>query len=180
MLWRGRYATFEPVLMDLALTPLPPEQREDFRSRVVEEFALALAAERNEPVADARRSAETDYERERANEREAPLSGVFVIGDASEGPCGLLWLVARDRPAPETRHILYITIFERFRRQGRALAAMRLVEDLARAAGVDALTLHVFQSNQVARNLYRRLGFSRDSNGLVKWLRPGCEETASG
>ena len=160
-----------PIAMDLGLTPLAPGDRDAFRQRVVEEFARALVRERETPMAEAVEAARNDYERECARERAAPVSGIFVIHDADAGPCGLLWLAARDRPAPETRHILYITIFEAFRRQGRASAAMRLVEEEARDAGVDALTLHVFRSNRAALGLYRQLGFRRYADGLIKWLK---------
>jgi ribosomal protein S18 acetylase RimI-like enzyme len=47
--------------------------------------------------------------------------------------------------------------------RGYGRAAMRLAEDEARARGMDRIELNVFGGNEVARGLYRSMGYVETS-----------------
>ncbi len=47
---------------------------------------------------------------------------------------------------------------------------MRLVEEEARRLGIDRIALNVFGRNEVARNLYRSLGYEENAVSMGKRL----------
>jgi ribosomal protein S18 acetylase RimI-like enzyme len=164
---------------DIALEALTPEETARFQTAAAAAFARTLVEHQGLDPARAAAQARAACEGAAAAVAAsplAPLNGVFALVAPRLGRCGHVWLTARDRPAPDSRHLLYIVIEERFRRRGLAEAALRRIEDIARGAGVGAISLHVFDSNRAAVDLYRKLGFEPYPDGLVKWLRrePGC------
>ena len=63
-----------------------------------------------------------------------------------------------------------ITIDEDERGRGYGRAAMLALEDEARALGYDQLALNVWGGNEVARGLYRSLGYAEQSVHMRKLL----------
>jgi len=63
-----------------------------------------------------------------------------------------------------------ITIDEAERGRGHGRGAMLALEDEARALGYDRLALNVWGGNDVARGLYRSLGWAEDSVHMSKPL----------
>ena len=89
---------------------------------------------------------------------------VFVIEVDGE-PVGHLWLVER-RDAYEPTLIVYdIDVDVPYRGCGYGKAAMIFAEEEARRRGLTRIALRVGVRNDVARNLYRSLGF--DENEVV-------------
>lgn len=84
-------------------------------------------------------------------------AGWLWIGPTADGPSGDWW-------------IWDIEVHEAFRRRGIAEATMLLAEDVARAAGVEAIGLNVFGGNDTARRLYDRVGYSVTSVHMRKTL----------
>lgn len=94
---------------------------------------------------------------------------VFVI-EADGEPVGHLWL-AEHRDAPEPTMVVYdVDVDEPFRGRGYGRAAMVFTEDEARRRGLTRLTLHVGARNDVARHLYRSLGFEENELVMSKSL----------
>ena len=92
---------------------------------------------------------------------------VFVI-EADDEPVGHLWLVER-RNAYELTLIVYdIDVDEPFRGRGYGKAAMIFVEEEARRRGLTRIALYVGARNDVARNLYRSLGFEENEVAMSK------------
>ena len=102
---------------------------------------------------------------------------VFPQGLATEGirlwvveddgrPVGTVFLGVRDGGA----WLYDITIAEEERGRGYGRAAMLALEEEVRRLGYDALGLNVWGGNEVARNLYRSLGFAEVSVGMKKRL----------
>ena len=83
-----------------------------------------------------------------------------------------------DTPGHDFRSILNeeaifiwdIGIHPRYRGQGYGRAALEALEPIARVLGYDAIELHVFGDNEVARNLYRSSGFIETNVSMVKRL----------
>jgi ribosomal protein S18 acetylase RimI-like enzyme len=97
-----------------------------------------------------------------------PLAGhhLFVIEDEEGASIGHLWYADRD---PEV--FLYaIEIEERARGRGYGREAMQAFEALVRARGVSAIWLNVFGGNDVARSLYRSLGYDEAAVHMRKRL----------
>ncbi|NEN94108.1 MAG: GNAT family N-acetyltransferase [Moorea sp. SIO3I7] len=87
-------------------------------------------------------------------------------------PVGCLWMgngvdqVNGDRYG----YIFLLYVMPAHRRQGIGSALMQQAEARARARGDRQIGLQVFQSNQVALNLYHGLGFRTQSLWMVKPL----------
>jgi ribosomal protein S18 acetylase RimI-like enzyme len=72
---------------------------------------------------------------------------------------GALWFAPTDRMRGEVAFIYDIEIDAAVRGRGYGRAALEALEPLARTLGYDAIGLHVFGDNEVARGLYRSAGF---------------------
>jgi ribosomal protein S18 acetylase RimI-like enzyme len=81
---------------------------------------------------------------------------------------GVLWLTERDVDMGRSLFILDVQIDEAQRGRGLGKAAMLLVEDEARRRGLERVTLNVFGGNDVARNLYRSLGYGETAVYMMK------------
>lgn len=81
-----------------------------------------------------------------------------------------LWLgSAVDLATGETyAHILTLYVQPAYRRQGLATALLHEAQDWAQKRGVRQIGLQVYSHNQPALALYRHLGFSAQSLGLLK------------
>ncbi|RMF67402.1 MAG: GNAT family N-acetyltransferase [Cyanobacteria bacterium J069] len=97
-----------------------------------------------------------------------PLDSGLRIPD----PVGCLWMgsavdqVRGDRHA----HIFLLYVAPGHRRRGVGSALMRQAEDWAKERGDRQIGLHVFSTNQPARQLYESLGFATQSLWMVKSL----------
>jgi ribosomal protein S18 acetylase RimI-like enzyme len=92
---------------------------------------------------------------------------VFVI-EVEREQVGHLWLVEhRDRYEP-TLVVYDIDVDEPYRGRGYGRAAMVFAEDEAQRRGLTRIALHVGARNDVARNLYRSLGFAENEVAMSK------------
>jgi ribosomal protein S18 acetylase RimI-like enzyme len=76
----------------------------------------------------------------------------------------------RSRGSRMSAFVYELEIDVAHRGRGLGRAAMELVEERARAAGMEAVELNVFGGNAVARGLYRALGFGEAAVTMVKGL----------
>lgn len=83
---------------------------------------------------------------------------------------GMIWLRAElDRPI-KSGFIFDVEIKEEFRGKGYGKQAMLLIEEKARELGIKRMGLHVFGYNDVAKNLYERVGYKVSSVNMLKDL----------
>jgi GNAT superfamily N-acetyltransferase len=80
-----------------------------------------------------------------------------VVSDGE--PAGVLWLCERELDDGRTLFIYDVRLHEGQRGKGIGRATMQRAEDEARRRGIGKITLNVFGGNEVARNLYRSLGY---------------------
>lgn len=148
--------------MALQLRPIEDEEfvawlpllREDYAQELVRDYGMSADQARSKAVAeiDGRRRAE---------------HSVFVIEVDGE-PVGHLWLVER-RDAYEPTLVVYdIDVDEPYRGRGYGKAAMVFAEEEARRRGLTRIALRVGARNDVARNLYRSLGFEENEVAMSK------------
>jgi ribosomal protein S18 acetylase RimI-like enzyme len=81
-----------------------------------------------------------------------------IVNDAGDA-VGAIWFGPADRPGEGSCFILDLEVREEERGRGYGRAALRALEPIARDLGYDAIGLHVFGDNDVARALYRSAGY---------------------
>lgn len=74
----------------------------------------------------------------------------------------------RSREGRTSAFVYDVEIDAEHRGRGLGRAAMELVEERARAEGLEAVELNVFGGNAVARGLYRSLGYEEAAVTMVK------------
>jgi ribosomal protein S18 acetylase RimI-like enzyme len=93
------------------------------------------------------------------------------VVEADGEPVGELWLA--ERPDMSQRPCLFVyDVHIEDAQQGRGYgkAAMLLAEDEARRRGLDRVALNVFGRNELARGLYRSLGYDENAVAMSKTL----------
>lgn len=93
---------------------------------------------------------------------------VTMAGD----PVGVLWFGPVRGETPGMAFIWDIEIDEAQRGRGYGRAAMLALEPVARELGFDSIGLHVFGDNEVARNLYRSVGYAETDVNMRKSIAP--------
>ena len=149
----------------IALRPLREEEYADWDAAHRAEYARGLIAH----VGMSREDAEAKVERD--------LAGVLPDGLATPGT--RIWAVEEDGRRVGTVFVglravgawLYdITIDESERGRGMGRAAMTALQDELRALGHTTVGLNVWGGNEVARGLYRSLGWIEESLHMRKQL----------
>jgi ribosomal protein S18 acetylase RimI-like enzyme len=95
---------------------------------------------------------------------------VYVVEDESGEEVGDLWVAEREVSGRQALFVYDVEIGEKHRGHGFGRAAMLLAEDEARARGLSFVALNVFGGNEVARNLYRALGYEEMAVAMGKEL----------
>ena len=101
-----------------------------------------------------------------------PADNVLAIVEADGEAVGHVWFAESSRNDRRTIFVNDVEIDEAQRGRGLGRAAMGLVEDEARARGIDRVELNVFGGNTAARSLYRSLGYDEVAVGMRKLLDP--------
>jgi ribosomal protein S18 acetylase RimI-like enzyme len=94
---------------------------------------------------------------------------VFVI-EADGERVGELWLAERDDSFHHALFVFDVHLDESARGKGYGKAAMVFAEEEARRRGQDRVALNVFGGNEIARNLYRSLGYDENAVAMSKKL----------
>jgi ribosomal protein S18 acetylase RimI-like enzyme len=92
---------------------------------------------------------------------------IYVLEDDG-ATVGDLWVHQREWEGEGFLWIYFIRVSSDRRGRGYGKQAMVLAEEEARRRGLASLRLNVFGGNEVARSLYRGLGYSEDSVWMSK------------
>ena len=158
--------------MSVALRPLGEDEYEPYAEHSVAEYARTLETQAGLPHGHAQRKASTDFAQLWPNGRPDTGHVVYrVVDDASGEAYGYLWLAEREINGRQTIWIYDIQIDDRFRGRGLGREAMRLAEAEALRRGRPRIDFNVFGRNDVARNLYRSLGYEE----LTVWMGKDLE-----
>ncbi len=117
----------------------------------------------------AQAKAEADFPAVLPRGLETPGHAIFVV-EAAGAAVGRLWLAERDLGGRRVLFIYDITIDTERHGRGYGRAAMGLAEQEARSRGIGRIELNVFGGNEVARSLYRSLGYVETSVQMGKDL----------
>lgn len=120
----------------------------------------------------AQQKAEADFPAVLPMGLETPGHFIFVV-EADGVAVGRLWLADRQLAGRRALYVYDVSIDPEYQGRGYGRAAMSLAEEEARARGIHRIELNVFGGNQVARGLYRSLGYVETSAQMAKVLEPG-------
>jgi ribosomal protein S18 acetylase RimI-like enzyme len=96
-----------------------------------------------------------------------PDHSMYAIEDEGRF-AGYLWLCDRDSELGHSLFVYAIEIDEEFRGRGLGRAAMVFAEEEAKRLGIAKVAPNVFGGNEVARRLYRSLGYQETAIHMEK------------
>jgi GNAT superfamily N-acetyltransferase len=143
----------------VSLRPMRDDEFARWLPTVLDGYAASIAEHAGMDPDLARRKAEADTEALFPGGRPSPDQWVYVV-EADGEWVGGLWIAERDLEDGRVLWIYDVDIDEPHRGNGYGKAAMQFAEEEARRRSLTAVTLNVFGGNDVARNLYRSLGYS--------------------
>jgi ribosomal protein S18 acetylase RimI-like enzyme len=153
--------------MAVELRPMREDEFQEWLPRLRDGYADSMVEHAEMSEQAARAKAEADTKLLFPEEKPAPEQAVHVV-EADGEPVGVLWVAEREVDGVQVLWIFEIRIDERFRGRGYGRAAMLLAEDDARSRGIERIALNVFGGNEVARNLYRSLGYAETAVMMSK------------
>jgi ribosomal protein S18 acetylase RimI-like enzyme len=142
----------------VTIRPVRPDEREAWIAASAAGYAEAVEQQGGQARNAARAKADADV----ASALELPGSTLYVV-EADGSAVGRLWLAERESGGRRVLFVYDISIDPQHRGRGYARRAMQLAETEARARAAAAVELHVFGANEVARGLYRSLGYAEVS-----------------
>jgi ribosomal protein S18 acetylase RimI-like enzyme len=153
----------------LGLRPLRPDEYAAFVVDSKAGYAKGIEEQAGYSAEYARQKAEADFATILPAGLETPDHGIFMV-EADGERVGMLWVAERELGARQVLFIYDIEIDEAHQGRGYGRTAMLLAEEEARARGINRIELNVFGGNDVARSLYRSLGYVETSLQMAKDL----------
>jgi ribosomal protein S18 acetylase RimI-like enzyme len=155
--------------MSLSLRPLTAEEFEAWFPSMRDRYAEDMSRDAGVAPDKAATMAASQMDALFPGRVPAPEQLVSILEDDGER-VGELWLCNREDGPQPALFIYFVGIDSEHRGKGYGKAAMELVESEARRLGVDRVALSVFGKNEVARNLYRSLGYVENGVAMSKTL----------
>jgi ribosomal protein S18 acetylase RimI-like enzyme len=156
--------------MTVSLRPMRGDEFERWLPVMRDGYAAGMSEHGGVPEDVARRKADADVGKLFPGDRPAADQWVYVV-EAEGERVGELWLAERRPESDEHALWIYdIHIDEAQRGRGYGRAAMLFAEEEARRRGLDRVVLNVFGRNEVARRLYRSLGYEEAAVAMRKRL----------
>ena len=158
--------------MSVVLRPLRDDEFDDYVARGKLFYADDMVEHAGLSREDATAKSERDWANLLPDRLDSKDQHLFVIEDVDTGErVGDLWFARREADADGLVAFLYsIEVFEQFRGKGFGKEAMLLLEDEAREQGLTKIALNVFGGNEVARSLYRAVGYRETAVWMSKTL----------
>jgi ribosomal protein S18 acetylase RimI-like enzyme len=157
--------------MTAGIRPLRDDEYDGWVRVSRERYAQDMVENGGFSPAAAREKSEKDFSLTLPEGLATPGQYVFAIEGPEEEVVGHVWLADRQtRDEGRVAFVYEIRIDEEQRGRGYGRAAMLLLEDEARSLGLDRLELNVFGGNDVARGLYRSLGYEERAVTMGKKL----------
>ncbi len=140
-----------------------------FLARSIPEYAADNVRAGYWAESEALERSRKEFERFLPQGLQSPDNYLFTVYDDGT-PVGVIWMKANLERPIKSGFIFELYIDESQRGKGYGKQAMLLIEEQARALGLESLGLHVFAVNEVARNLYERVGYEVTSLNMAKKL----------
>src|SRR5579859_323545 len=161
--------------MGVRLRPLRDDELGPFIEHGKAGYARDMVEHAGLAPEQAQKKSDNDWAKLLPNGRVPQGHYLFAVEDEETGErVGDLWFAERTNDFDSTVAFVYsIEIAEQFRGRGFGKQAMLLLEDEVRARGLGHVALNVFGGNEVARSLYRSLGYAE----TAVWMRKQISET---
>ena len=157
--------------MAVELRPLREDEYGAWLPQMREGYARAMIDDGGFSTEVATARAEAQVEELFPGGRPSEEQLVFVL-EADGEPVGELWLAEREDMS-QGRQCLFVYdvhVDEAHQGRGYGKAAMVLAEEEARRRDLDRVVLNVFGRNEVARGLYRSLGYEENAVAMSKTI----------
>ena len=151
------------------LRPMRQDEYPGFIAASKAGYAHDMVVHGGMPRAAAEKKSEEDHATILPDGLATPRQDIFVV-EADGESVGHLWVAERGSPERPTLFIYGIEIDAAYRGRGFGRRTMLLAEAEARARGIGRMELNVFGGNDVARGLYRSLGYAETSVQMGKDL----------
>ncbi len=100
----------------------------------------------------------------------SPEQDVYALDDDDGEAVGYLWLCDREGMSGRQLFVYELRVEEAHRGKGHGRTLMKFAEEEARRRELPRIALNVFGGNEVARGLYRSLGYYESAVFMVKEL----------
>lgn len=155
--------------MSLALRPLSNDEFESWFARMRDGYAADMANDAGVAPEKATAMAAAQMDELFPGRAPSPEQLVYVL-EADGERVGEIWVCDREDRVQHALFIYFVGVDPEHRGKGYGKAAMELAEAEARQLGLDRIALNVFGRNEVARNLYRSLGYEENAVSMSKQL----------
>ena len=156
-------------MAEVRLRPLREDEWESFVERSKSGYVHSMVEHAGFAPDAAWKKAERDFTTLFPDGLETEGHYVFAVEDADTGEAiGRVWFARREIDGEERAFLYDIDLDERVRGQGLGRQAMLRLEDEVRARGLSRIALNVFGGNDVARGLYRSLGYAETAVWMSK------------
>ena len=157
--------------MALRLRPLRDDELPAYIEHNRAAYERDLVAQAGLSPEQAATKTDTDWDRLFPGGQPASGSELFAVEDDSGERVGDLWIAERENDGGEKVPYVYsIEIAPEHRGRGLGRKTMLLFEDEARSRGLSGASLTVLGGNEVARSLYRSLGYGERAVFMSKTL----------
>ena len=157
--------------MTVRLRPLRDDEIPGFLDGLHDEYVRGLIDDASLSREEAEEKATSDHAALFPGRTPQPDHHMYVVERETGEPVGHVFWAKRQSPGSALRAFLYqIYIDEPFRGRGFGRQAMELLEVEVRAEGLPGIDLNVWGGNDLARSLYRKLGFEERAIFMSKEL----------
>ncbi len=153
--------------MPVELRPMHEDEFEDWLPHVRDGYADGMVEHAGMSEEAARAKAADDTKMLFPDGKLVAEQSVYVL-EADGVSVGVLWVAERAVDGERALWIYDIEVNEEFRGRGYAREAMLHAEAEARRRGIHQVALNVFGGNEIARNLYRSLGYAERAVTMSK------------
>lgn len=154
----------------VTLEPMSADAWAAWRAGTIKAYAEDMVRTGSWPGDGAEGKATAEFD-QIAPEGQATLGhGFYEVLSEAGLPVGSAWVAPADEAGRGALFFYNLVIAPEFRGHGYGRASMAAVERLALSLGYDAIWLHVFGDNTVARKLYLSIGYIETDVSMLKTL----------
>ena len=155
--------------MTARLRPLRDAEFPSWRAAARAGYAASIEHDGGYPHETAQRKADEDFAQLMPDGRVPDGHAVFLVEDGGQ-VVGRLWVAEREADGDRVLFVYEVAVDEAARGRGLGRLAMQFAAEEARRRGLARVALNVFGGNDVARGLYRSLGYSEVAVWMAKEL----------
>jgi ribosomal protein S18 acetylase RimI-like enzyme len=155
--------------MSVELRPMRADEFAEWKADSVASYSVDMQENGGMPRDAADAKASSDFDGLLAQGVETPDHFLHAI-EEDGAVVGYLWLAVRGSPSGRVLFVYEVRIVEEARGRGLGRAAMEFAARLAAEQGLGRIELNVMGGNEVARGLYRALGYDEVAVYMGKTL----------